>query len=289
MNVSNRKCIRRLSIASFRAAKIRNIITVAAIALTTILFTVLFTVGMSMKSGYEQSNFRMVGGYSHGSFKYLTKEQFTELKDDPLIQEYGKRIFCGMPTKEPFQKSHVEVSYCDANVAKWMFVEPKEGRLPREGTNEAATDEKVLSLLGVEPVIGNEFTMTFTVDGTETTETFTLCGWWEPDEVIPANHVLIPESRTQEIFQKLNTQGKDGMTGTLTMDVMFKNASHIADNMITVLERHGYQTEGWDQGDNYIQIGVNWGYTSAQLEKSLDITTVFALIAVMLLIILRAT
>lgn len=285
MNVSNRKCIRRLSIASFRAAKIRNIITVAAIALTTILFTVLFTVGMSMKSGYEQSNFRMVGGYSHGSFKYLTKEQFTELKDDPLIQEYGKRIFCGMPTKEPFQKSHVEVSYCDANVAKWMFVEPKEGRLPREGTNEAATDEKVLSLLGVEPVIGNEFTMTFTVDGTETTETFTLCGWWEPDEVIPANHVLIPESRTQEIFQKLNTQGKDGMTGTLTMDVMFKNASHIADNMITVLERHGYQTEGWDQGDNYIQIGVNWGYTSAQLEKSLDITTVFALIAVMLLII----
>lgn len=285
MNVSNRKCIRRLSIASFRAAKIRNIITVAAIALTTILFTVLFTVGMSMKSGFEQSNFRMVGGYSHSSFKYLTKEEFEELKDDPLIQEYGKRIFCGMPTKEPFQKSHVEVSYCDANVAKWMFMKPKEGRLPREGTNEAATDEKVLSLLGVEPVIGNEFTMTFMVDGTETTETFTLCGWWEYDEGIPANQVLIPESRTQEIFQKLNTQGKDGMTGTWNMDVMFKNASHIADNMITVLERHGYQTEGRDQGDNYIQIGVNWGYTSAQFENSLDITTVLALIAVVLLII----
>ena len=33
MNVSNRKIIRRLSIASFKAAKIRNIITVAAIAL----------------------------------------------------------------------------------------------------------------------------------------------------------------------------------------------------------------------------------------------------------------
>ena len=135
MNVSNRKIIRRLSVASFKAAKIRNIITVAAIALTTILFTVIFTVGMSIKHGFEQSNFRQVGGYSHGGFKYLTEEQFEELKDDPLIKEYGKRIFCGMPEKEPFHKSHVEVSYCDENEAKWMFLEPKEGRLPKEGTN----------------------------------------------------------------------------------------------------------------------------------------------------------
>ncbi len=285
MNVSNRKTIRCLSIASFKAAKIRNIITVAAIALTTILFTVIFTVGMSMKYGFEQSNFRMVGGYAHGGFKYLTKEQFEELKDDPLIKEYGKRIFCGMPEKEPFHKSHVEVSYCDANTAKWMFVEPKEGRLPKEGTNEAATDLRVLSLLGVEPVIGNEFTMTFMVDGQETTETFTLCGYWDYDEITVANHVLIPESRTQEIFEKLGTQGKDGMTSFWNMDIMFKNTSHIEENLDTILARHGYQSEGLDQGDNYIRTGVNWGYMSAQFEDSLDITTIFALIAVMLLII----
>ena len=285
MNVSNRKIIRRLSVASFKAAKIRNIITVAAIALTTILFTVIFTVGMSIKHGFEQSNFRQVGTYSHGGFKFLTKEQFDELKDDPLIKEYGKRIHCGMPEKEPFHKSHVEVSYCDVNTAKWMFLEPKEGRLPAEGTNEAATDLRVLSLLGVEPVIGNEFTMTFMVDGVETTETFTLCGYWDYDEVIVANHVLIPESRTQEIFEKLGTQGKDGMTGFWNMDVMFKNASHIEENLNTILERHGYQSEGLDQGDNYIKIGVNWGYVSAQFEDAIDISTVLALIAVMLLII----
>lgn len=285
MNVSNRKTIRRLSLASFKAAKIRNIITVAAIALTTILFTVLFTVGMSIKYGFEQSNFRQVGGYSHGGFKYLTEEQFEALKDDPLIKEYGKRMFCGMPEKEPFQKSHVEVSYCDENEAKWMFLTPKEGRLPKEGTNEAATDLRVLSLLGVEPVIGNEFTMTFMVDGEETTETFILCGWWDYDEAIVANHVLIPESRTQEIFEKLHTQGKDGMTGTWNMDVMFKNASHIEENLNIILKRHGYQSEGPEQGDNYIRTGVNWGYVSAQFENSLDITTILALIAVLFLII----
>ncbi len=285
MNVSNKKCIRRLSVASFKAAKVRNIITIAAIALTTILFTVIFTVVMSIKYGFEQSNFRMVGGYEHGGFKYLTEEQFEELKDDPLIKEYGLRIFCGMPEKAPFQKSHVEISYCDENTAKWTFLEPKEGRLPQEGTNEAATDLRVLSLLGVEPVIGNEFTMTFLVDGEETTETFTLCGYWDYDEVTVANHVLIPRSRTQEIFEKLDTQGRDGMTGRWNMYVMFKNASHIEENLNTVVERHGYQPEGKDQGDNYINTGVNWGYVSAQFEDVIDLGTVLALIAVMLLII----
>ncbi|MDE7176266.1 MAG: ABC transporter permease [Lachnospiraceae bacterium] len=285
MNVSNRKCIRRLSVASFKAAKVRNIITIAAIALTTILFTVIFTVAMSIKHGFEQSNFRMAGGYNHGSFKFLTEEQFEELKDDPLIKEYGLRIHCGMPEKAPFHKSHVEVGYYDDNVAKWMFLQLKEGRFPQEGTNEAATDLRVLSLLGVEPVIGNEFTMTFMVDGEETTETFTLCGYWDYDEAIVANHVLIPYSRTQEIFEKLDTQSNDGMTGRFNMDVMFKNASHIEENLKTILERHGYQAEGRDQGDNFIQIGVNWSYVSAQFEDGIDLGTILALIAVMLLIV----
>ena len=66
---------------------------------------------------------------------------------------------------------------------------------------------------------------------------------------------------------------------------MFKNASHIEENLNTILERHGYQSEGLDQGDNYIRIGVNWGYVSAQFEDAIDISTVLALIAVMLLII----
>ena len=50
-----------------------------------------------------------------------------------------------------------------------------EGRLPEEGTDEAATDTRVLELLGVEPEIGAKFTLTFDVDGHTTTQTFTLC------------------------------------------------------------------------------------------------------------------
>ena len=271
-----------------KAAKTRNLIAILAIALTTLLFTSLFTIAMSINDGFQESNFRQCGGWSHGGFKYLTEQQYDELKDDPLIKEYGLRRFLGMPREEPFTKSHVEVGYSDAKQAHWMYCDPIEGRLPQEGTNEAATDLRVLELLGVDPVLGNEFTVTFDVDGHETTQTFTLCGWWEYDEAIVANHILIPESRVDAILAEVGVDpnnSADGMTGTWNMDVMFSNSFSIRENLETILANHGYQTESRSAGDNYITIGVNWGYSGAQLTDSIDPMTVLAITAVLLLII----
>ena len=288
MKVANRKCIRRLSLKSMRASRTRNLIAILAIALTTILFTSLFTVALSINRSIQESNFRQCGGWSHGTFKYLTEEQYNELKTDPLIKQYGLRLFVGMPSESPFNKSHVEVGYSDANQAHYMYCDPVEGRLPKEGTNEAATDTRVLELLGVEPVLGNEFTLTFQVDGTAVTKTFTLCGWWNYDEAIVANHVLIPHSRAQEIYDQVGLGsgiGKDGMTGAWNLDVMLGNSLHIEQDLIKILTKHGYQGESATNASTYISIGVNWGYTGSQLASNLDPTTGIAIAGLLLIII----
>ena len=72
MKVSNRKCVRRLSRRSLAANRTRNIVAIVAIALTAMLFTSLFTIAFSINEGFQQANFRQAGGYSHGTFKYLT-------------------------------------------------------------------------------------------------------------------------------------------------------------------------------------------------------------------------
>ena len=286
LKVKNRKAIGLLSNRSLRASRTRNIIAVAAIALTALLFTSLFTIAMSINDGFQQSNFRQAGSYSHGGFKYMTEEQFNELKDDPLIEEYGLRRFIGMPTEVPFNKSHVEIGYADENYAKWTYCVPVEGRLPEEGTDEAATDRRVLELLGLEPELGEKFTITFDVDGKPTTQTFTLCGWWEYDEAIVANHVLIPESRVEEILDETGTviPGKNKITGSWNMDVMLKNSFDIDEKLNTILASHGYQSEAAGE-DNYIATGVNWGYTSEQLIEQMDFGMVIAIAAVLILII----
>ena len=154
MKVANKKCIRRLAFKNMQSAKLRNLITITAVALTTILFTTLFTITLSIVENFQQSNFRQVGGIFHGIFKELTKEQFDELKEDPLIKEWGLRRVAGLSTDDIFRKSQVEVSYMDEKCAKFSFCTPIVGKLPEEGSNQAATDLKVLSLLGVEPEIG---------------------------------------------------------------------------------------------------------------------------------------
>ena len=284
MKVTNKKVIRRISFETMKAGRLKNLVAIMAIALTTVLFTALFTILLSMKDGYEAQNFRQVGAYSHGEFKYLTEEQVREFSADRDIKEYGLRRFVGMAKEAPFNKYQVEISYCDANTAKWMFLEPVEGSYPEEGTNQAATDTMILSLLGVEPVIGAEFTLSFDVDGTQVTENFVLSGYWEYDPVVMGDQVLIPLSRAEEIFEKYDITPTDDMTGRWNMDVMLNNSFRIPDKILAILERHGYQEKD-KNAENYVPIGINWGYMSYELLESIDALFVLAVLAMLALIV----
>ena len=288
LNVPNKKCIRRLSDRSLKAAKTRNIVAVLAIALTTVLFTSLFTIGASINYSFQQQNFRQAGGDMHATFKNLSEEQLLELQGDPLAKETGARLFIGMTGDEPpFNKSHVEISYMDENEAKHYFIEPVEGNLPREGTDEAATDTRVLALLGVEPKVGAKFTIPVGIDentqGTQYVErTFTLSGWWEYDSAIVASNVILPRSAAEELCA-LSTGAPQSQTGKWHLDMMFDSAFHIRENAEQVLANHGYQCDD-PNAENYIAIGVNWGYSAAQIDATADPMTILALAAMLLLI-----
>lgn len=286
MKVSNRKCINQLSKKSLKSAKVRNLIAVLAIALTTVLFTALLTIVASLNNSFQQQNFRMVGGDMHGGFKDLTAEQVEELRSDPMIRESGARQFLGMPMEDPFLKSHVEVSYMEPQLAPHYFCVPTEGSLPKEGTNEAATDTRVLELLGVEPEIGTEFTLTYHIgSGSKkaVTETFVLSGYWEYDEAIVANNVLVPKSYVEEVLKDYQPESDSDSTGSYSLDVMLPNSLHIEEDIKTILSNHGYQNDD-PAGENYIKTGVNWGYSGAQFSQNVDPMTVVAIIALILLI-----
>ncbi len=288
IRVANKGCVRRLGFRSMRAARTRNIVAVLAIALTTILFTSLFTIASSINYSFQQENFRQAGGDFHGTIKGLTWEQVEEMRTDPLIQGDFARLFVGMPVDPPFNKSHVEVSYLEPAAAPHYFCQPVEGTLPREGTDEAATDTRVLALLGVEPKVGAKFTISFYLDENTSgrklvTRTFTLSGWWEYDSALVASNVLLPRSAAEE-FCAQGSGDPYSMTGKWNLDMMFKSDLQIEENILQILENHGYQHDD-PQGENYLKIGVNWGYSGAQLSNSFDISTLIAIVVLLLLII----
>lgn len=290
IKVRNQKVISNLAYKSFLSNKVRNIIAVLAIALTTLLFTSLFSITGTIINSYQQATFRQVGGDFHGSFKDITKEELDILAKDSLIKEAGSRLVLGMPGDIPFNKAHVEVSYMDAFCAKSSFCTPEYGNLPREGTNEMACDTRVLTLLGIEPEIGQTITLTYKIgtksdSSIEVTDTFTLSGWWTYDSASYASHIIVPLSYANSTLLNYEKIDEADTTGTWTLNVFLNSATHIEEDLKAILQKNGYQSDD-SNAANYIAIGVNWGYMGAQLSNTMDAGTLIAIIVLLLLITL---
>ena len=121
MNVKNRKCIRKLSLKSLYANRRRNLIAIFAIALTTLLFTSMFTIVLSLNASYETYQFRQVGGYAHGTFKDVSPEQAERIAAHPKVKATGVRKVIGITAEGVFAKIPAEIIYMDANCTKWSY------------------------------------------------------------------------------------------------------------------------------------------------------------------------
>lgn len=286
MNVKNRKCIRKLSWRSLWASRKRNIIAIIAIALTALLFTSLFTIVMSINSSYEMYTFRRVGGYGHGTFKEVTEEQIKNISAHSNIKAAGKRITIGYMDSGIFAKAPAEVSFMDDNCTEWSFAEPTTGHKP-QGRNEITMDTHALKLLGVEPEIGAEIELTFTVGALsempyEKTDTFTLAGWWEYDDISPVHYINISEEYAKETEAEAMSKGLEPFR--IDLNVMMASSMNIRGRMEQVDQDLGYSWDETGEGE-LVRIGVNWGYTSSQLGESMDATTLVAIIAFLALVI----
>ena len=66
---------------------------------------------------------------------------------------------------------------------------------------------------------------------------------------------------------------------------MLPNSLHIDGDMGEILAHCGFQSDD-PSGANYVQYGVNWGYTGSQLTENMDPITVLLVVVVLVLILL---
>ena len=286
MLVKNRKTIWNLSLRSFRASGKRNLIAAAAIILTTVLFTSLFTIVLSLNASYQTYTFRQIGGYAHGTFKDVTEEEIEALKSHRKIKAAGVRMVAGIASEGVFAKVPAEISYMDANTTKWSYIELKEGHLP-EQEQEIIMDEAALALLGVTPRIGEEITLTYQVsdknqNGGERTDTFVLAGWWEFDSVTPVHFINVSKAYVDNLEKEMTQKGMEPFRKD--MNVMLGSSLNIEGTMEQIEKDLGYQRED-PYGEDYVNFGVNWGYTSAQAESDLDPGMLIAMGVFLILVI----
>lgn len=286
MNVKNKKCIFRLSYRSLRAAKNRNIIAVIAIILTTILFTSLFTIALSLNDSYQTYSFRQIGGYSHGTFKDVTDEQADKLITHSKIKAYGKRTCIGSIKSDYFGQISGEVSYMDENCSKWSYATPTTGRNP-ENSDEIAMDTTALKLLGAKAKLGTKIKLTYTVSDNksktfEKTDSFKLTGYYDYNSLMPVHYINVSKKYTENIIKEAKKNGLDDFRTDL--NVMLKSSHNIEKQMEQIDKDFGYDWQTRDE-KNSVRIGVNWGYTSEKVAENTDPVTLVGIVAFLILVI----
>lgn len=70
---NNNKVVKKLTDASLRANKIRNIFAIIAIVLTTFMISSVFSIGLSFMQNYKTMQLRMEGNTSNVALSKVTK------------------------------------------------------------------------------------------------------------------------------------------------------------------------------------------------------------------------
>ncbi len=275
--VKNSKVIGKISRCSLKDAKARNKIAVAAMILTTVMFTALFSAGTSVIESFQLSTMRQVGTQAHGGFKFLTWQQYEKAAEDSQVKDISYDIMVGTGENPELQKTPTEIRYTEEKAAQWSFNFPTTGTLPQNRMDIATTTE-VLDALGVPHELGASVPLEFTANGRKYHESFTLCGWWENEIVLGVNQAYL----SREYATEVAPVWQDGQeyydytefSGSVNPSLYFASSWNIEKQMSELKERCGFGPE--------VNEGVNWAY----ITKSVDMSTVALIIGLLALIML---
>ncbi|MDO4344662.1 MAG: FtsX-like permease family protein [Eubacteriales bacterium] len=267
--VKNNQVMKRLSDKSFQASRTRNIIAAIAIAMTAILFTAVFTIGLGMVETSQRSIMRQVGTDMHGVIKDLTREQYEQFRRHPSVKEEGFDVLLCEEVENPeFLKRHLEVHCRSVNLYKHDFIDIIDGRAP-EQADEILMDETSMGLLGMEPKAGQQVTLQMKIhqsDAAAKERTFTVVGVIKAAEGMNVGFVYAAESYLDVYSEELFPS--DGQVGSIDMSVSFSSDMNIQENLNKIIVDNGYSTDV--DSPDYIDSNTNWAYISESAGGSLQ-------------------
>ncbi len=261
MRNNNKRIIRKLSRRSLKKNKMRNLFVIAAIVLTSLLFTTLFSMYYGIAQITQEQTMRQVGTRAHAGLKNVTMEQYEKIASHPLVKDHSYNILIGMAENPELIKRQTEIRYTQEKDLSFGFVRLKEGHLPRE-EKEIVVDTVVLDLLGLPHRLGEEVTLIYTFLGKERQDTFIVSGWYAGDMVSKASQVYLSGAYWDKLSKDYTEQDfiKGYQTyltgaGLIQGDLVFADSRNIEENMVKAITESGYPAEE-------IAYGINWAYYS---------------------------
>ena len=248
MKNNNQKVIKKLSQRTMKQSRMRNFFAVAAICLTTLLFTAVFSMGFGMMQMIQEQTMREVGGKFHAGLKGVTMEQYEKISKDAEVASSSYNILLGQADNLKKRQAEIRMPGSLEEI-EGAFVNLEEGTYPKQET-DVVMDTITLKELKINPRIGATVHLEYTFMGEKIQDDFTLCGWYQGDEISHASQVYISEAYWNQVkgnytetdFQK-NYENTGNIQGLVNGNLYFKNSKNIEDKVVAAIEHAGYTPE----------------------------------------------
>ncbi|MBE5923286.1 MAG: ABC transporter permease [Lachnospiraceae bacterium] len=277
LKVNNKKAISKLSFSGIKENIKKYIVLILAVALTSLMFTALFTIGGSLMKELQLSTMRQVGGSCHAGFKYLTQKEYDMFKDDSKIKDLSYRVTVGTGANKEFNKLRTEVNYCQDDNAKACFCYPEVGKMP-EKENEIVTSDLVLQKMGVPVEVGSTVNLTIAIGEEEVTKDFVVSGYYRGD-IISSCQMTLVSKEFQEKYAPIKTTPVDELTyndyaGWIMADFNYANSFNIEKKTNDLIARTGMREN--------VDYGINWAYVGRNMDPTTVVFAITLLTTVML-------
>lgn len=274
--VKNKAVLKMLANRQMKKSRQRNGIAISAIILTTVLFSVLFTVAGGVVQQAQQSMMRSAGTTGQTSVDFLSMPEYKQLREVGGYKNIHYTIITGIGADQRLERLSTEVRYGeDGEAAKTMLGYPTQGTMPKKKM-DIAMSRLVLDALGYSDELGSQITFPIEVNGTVYQDTFTLCGVWDGDELAPAQQVWVSKEYSAEIAPVLQTTFGEShiYEGTVCAQIEFSNTFNLPEKLADLINRAGLPDS--------TNTGINVVYQNSGLDFMIILAGA-ALLAVVLL------
>lgn len=252
---NNKAVIKKLANRSFRSNKMRNVIAVIAIALTTFLFTAVLTIGMGAKGTLEYNMAKMIGTGADALVQGLSEEQFQQLKENSMFEKVG----CWVPIEIMTNTNRMvaEIDYADQPQLELRMQTPRTGSAPQKA-NEVLVSANILKDLNIEEKIGAEIPIEFKNRQSGQMYHFDMIvsGIYDtPNE--KSESVIVSKAFLEENAEMMSdiAQGRVGC-GIYTADVVMRDNYMVKDRISELVRNIGGNPDD-ASADNAVRVAPN--------------------------------
>lgn len=206
---NNKTAVKRISRRSLKNNRVRNVFSMLAIMLTTIMFTTIFTLCFSVYENIKTMYIRQQGTVASIYYTHPTNEQLEAVRELRNLNAVGVQIYAGSVYIPEIEGEYIEFNYYDETEFKEHFmpaISDVEGYYPVK-ENELMLSYSSLDALGIDkPVCGMKLDFDF-MDGSS--KEFVLSGWYKDYMNLSGSKGgLVSKKYVEENSIDMNSEGK---------------------------------------------------------------------------------